>query len=237
MIRIFSALAILSTLLLLANIGLGLAIGDYNGASREYLARHVELEGEIRELRQQRPRPLKQIAARKEKDTAARNSWLPIHNRALVHILLGVTAALVAVLVNSICVTYFVGTSRWIREVVETYRFSDDWIARADRLKRRTFPWAVVGMLTAVGIIALGAAAHPGTARAGTAWWVTPHLIGALVGTTLIGVSFYIQANNIQTNYQIIQQIVQLVQKVRRERGLDDQPDASSETVESVPAS
>lgn len=38
-----------------------------------------------------------------------------------VHRLSGVLAALVVVLVNSMAVTYFVGTSRWVREVVETY--------------------------------------------------------------------------------------------------------------------
>ena len=41
---------------------------------------------------------------------------------ATVHRLAGVAAGLAVVLVNSIVVTYFIGTSRWVKEVTETYR-------------------------------------------------------------------------------------------------------------------
>ncbi len=60
---------------------------------------------------------------------------------ASVHRLLGVAAALVVVLVNSIVVTYFIGTSRWCKEVVETYGLDAQFIRRSVALKRRTFPW------------------------------------------------------------------------------------------------
>ena len=47
-----------------------------------------------------------------------------------VHRLSGVLAALLVVLVNSMAVTYFIGTGRWCREVVETYGL-DPEIGRA----------------------------------------------------------------------------------------------------------
>ena len=50
---------------------------------------------------------------------------------ATVHRLSGVAAALAVVLVNSIVVTYFVGTSRWCKEVAETYQLSPTFIVRA----------------------------------------------------------------------------------------------------------
>ncbi|MEX0611406.1 MAG: hypothetical protein WD229_04735, partial [Pirellulales bacterium] len=42
-------------------------------------------------------------------------------NWATVHRLTGIAAALGVVFVESVIVTYFIGTSRWCREVVETY--------------------------------------------------------------------------------------------------------------------
>ena len=49
---------------------------------------------------------------------------------ATVHRLSGVAAALAVVLVNSIVVTYFVGTSRWCKEVAETYQLAPSFVAQ-----------------------------------------------------------------------------------------------------------
>lgn len=221
MTRIFTTLALFSVAMLCANIVLGLMIGDYNGAFYEFSERGQAIRQQRTELWDQRPRPREQIAELDAKFETEKAKLVPIETRAIVHILLGVAAALVAVLVNSICVTYFVGTSRWIREVVETYDFPRAWIDEANRVKRSTFPWAVMGMLTAVGIIALGAAAHPGTIRAGTASWVTPHMLGAMLGTAFIAYSFLVQHQRIYANYAIIQRIVAKVKEVRQAKGLD----------------
>src|SRR5262245_41838075 len=78
---------------------------------------------------------------------------------ATIHRLTGVAAALAVVFVESVVVTYFIGTSRWCKEVVETYQLDATAVAASNRLKRRTFPWALIGMLAVVGIIALGGAA------------------------------------------------------------------------------
>jgi hypothetical protein len=40
------------------------------------------------------------------------------------HFLTGLMAALAVVLVESVVVTYFIGTSRWCKEVVETYNLN-----------------------------------------------------------------------------------------------------------------
>src|SRR5690349_20501983 len=65
---------------------------------------------------------------------------------ATLHRLTGVAAALMVVLVESIVVTYFIGTSRWCKEVVDTYQLGRDPVVASNRLKRRTFPWALSGM-------------------------------------------------------------------------------------------
>lgn len=137
------------------------------------------------------------------------------------HMMTGVAAALFVVLVESIGVTYFVGTSRWCKEVTETYRLPPDNLAESTRLKRRSFPWLVLGMLTVVGVSALGAASDPGTGRPGTAWWADVHLMAAIGGICLIAWTYYRAWLNIAENQQVIERIVAQVRQIREERGLD----------------
>lgn len=141
-----------------------------------------------------------------------------------VHMLTGTSAAIAVVFVHSIAVTYFVGTSRWCKEVTETYRLDPEPLVQSNRLKRRTFPWSVVGMLAVVGVGALGAASDPGTGRPDTASWADVHLGAAFLGLVFVAWTYYQVWLNIFANQAVIQQIVGEVQRIRRERGLDDQP-------------
>jgi hypothetical protein len=121
----------------------------------------------------------------------------------------------------SVIVTYFIGTSRWCREVVESYHLDRALVVNSNRLKRRTFPLAVIGMLAAVGIVALGGAADPATLRSNTAAWVGWHLVGAIGGILLIAWTYVVAWNNIFAHHAIIEQIAAQVAAARRERGLD----------------
>jgi hypothetical protein len=138
-----------------------------------------------------------------------------------VHRLSGIFAALMVVLVNSLVVTYFIGTGRWCREVVETYGLPASLVARAKGLKRAAFPWSVLGMLAVVGIVALGGAADPATGRPGTQNWVTPHLLGALALSALIAWCFQSQLPRIRRQQALIEEVLAAVQAIRRDRGLD----------------
>lgn len=140
---------------------------------------------------------------------------------ATMHRLTGISAALAVVFVESVAVTYFVGTSRWCKEVVETYRLSQDSVAASNRLKRRTFFWAVMGMLAAVGIAALGGASDPATLRSNTKAWADYHLIGAISGIVFIVWTYFLTWSNIVANQAIITGLVNEVGRVRKERGLD----------------
>ena len=55
---------------------------------------------------------------------------------ATVHRLLGLAAAIVVVLANSITVTYFVGTGRWCKEVSEAYELDPQFVRRSAKIKR-----------------------------------------------------------------------------------------------------
>lgn len=140
---------------------------------------------------------------------------------ARVHRLTGVAAALAVVFVESVVVTYFIGTSRWCKEVVETYQLDPAPVVASNRLKRRTFPWALAGMLTVVVVISLGAAADPATLQPHTKNWADWHLWGAFLGIVFVGWTYLIEWNNIVANHAIIDEIVAKVGEVRREQGLE----------------
>ena len=138
-----------------------------------------------------------------------------------VHRLSGVLSALMVVLVNSLTVTYFVGTGKWCQEVVETYGLDGSFIERSRRLKRSTFPLALTGMLAVVGIVALGGAADPASGRPGTQHWVTPHLLGGLGLGAMIAWCFQAQVPQIRRQQGLIEEVMGEVRECRRRRGLD----------------
>src|SRR5262245_58947476 len=140
---------------------------------------------------------------------------------ATVHRLTGLAAALGVVFVESIIVTYFIRTSCWCKEVVETYQFDSEFVAESNRLKRRTFPWALAGMLVVVGVISLGAASDPPARFANPQGWAYWHLLGALLGIVFIAWTYFVAWTNVVANHAIIERLVAPVQQVRRERGLD----------------
>jgi len=137
---------------------------------------------------------------------------------ATFHRLIGIAAALAVVFVESIVVTYFIGTSRWCKEVVETYQLGPEAVAESNRLKRRTFPWALAGMLAVVVVIALGGAADPATLRPNTQDWASWHRVGALVGIVFVAWTYWVSWNNIAANHAIIERVMAGVERFRRER-------------------
>jgi hypothetical protein len=152
--------------------------------------------------------------------------------RGTIHRLAGIATGVCVILVDSIVVTYFIGTSRWCKEVVDTYRLDQQFVVRSNRLKRRTFPIAVVSMLTAVAIVALGGAADPGaimpkpeaalhTSLLTDVTWRDIHLAAAAVGILAIVYGFYLAWNNIQANHEVIDEVLIDVKRIRTERGLD----------------
>lgn len=211
MVRIFLALAACAVVLLVGNIVLGLSLGDLGSSSRRYeivrrAAHAMEISPgvsneDVRELRAFKDRELLALGQ-------MRKNFQP-------HIWLGIVSALVTILVNCISVTYFIGTSRWCCEVVEAYGLDEALAQRSRSLKRRSFPFAFLGIMTTLGIIALGAAADPGASLASPASWVIPHTAAALVGTAVIAAAFYFQVGAIGANFELINQIMAEAERLR----------------------
>jgi hypothetical protein len=214
MTRIFYVCALAAIALVALATILGLSLGDLQATLREIQSLQIE---------QEKLAGVGQGGSNAELDRlAARSTELrEIEPWARMHRLSGVAAALVVVLVYSIVVTYFIGTSRWCKEVVDAYRLEPGLAREATQIKRRAFAWALVGMLWAVGLVALGAAADPATGRPGTSAWVTPHLVAALATFAWLAWSFTALYGQVLRQHAVIQQIMSEVRLVRESRGLE----------------
>lgn len=145
--------------------------------------------------------------------------------RASLHRLVGLAAGMFVILIDSVSVTYFVGTSRWVKEVCDTYGIDQQHVVRSTLLKRASFPWAVTSMLVAVVIVGLGGAADPSattqlTPIAGVPWKYV-HLGSASLGLLLIIWAFLQQSYYLSENQLVIGRVMEAVRKIRSERGLD----------------
>ncbi len=212
MSRIFATLAVFSLLLMSANMVVGLTL-DVNANVdrwRELDRKFKDVEHTIGAAEKKDEVAAAREAAHKQIDAGK--------GRGALHLLLGVAAALGVVLVGSIAVTYFIGTSRWCREVVEAYSLDEELVVRSRQLKRRSFPWALIAMLMVVAITALGGASDPGTGYEHSAAWVTPHLIAAVSGLAIVAWCFYALSKNIAANHAIIEAVMQRVAEVKEAR-------------------
>jgi hypothetical protein len=242
--RIYSVLVLFALALLLTNLIVGWSIGDWNQAVKE----RAEIQGKTAGLKkevgiqQHQLRLMQRGSATKETLAAEKESlqqaeedlkeqqeqqdlFLVRFNRMqgwqTAHFLLGVLAALVTVLVNSVSVTYFIGTTRWCREVVEEYGLDSTLYEKSRRLKRVTYPWALAGVFVMLAIICFGAAADPSAFGLAAAQWVTVHFMMAILGTGAIGWAFWIQIGTVGENYQVIEEILKQVNAIRQHQNLE----------------
>lgn len=215
MSRIFAVLAVVSGLLIIIAIVLGLRVGRYNETYSEFLGAQQRLV----QARQERDgKAERELVAQAELLYA---DLVEPRERATWHKLMGIVASLVAVLVNCISVTYFIGTSRWCKEVVDTYELDRDLADQSTKLKRRSFPWSFCGILVILMMVAFGAAADPATLRSTTMHWVLPHYVAALGGGAIVALAFWMQAGFIQQNSALVDRILARVHEIRVARGLD----------------
>jgi uncharacterized membrane protein len=219
--RIFTVLALLAVLLLAANFIVGLAGGDFNAAAQRKRESQNRLIDAERQMRSARLRTAPELDEARQAAAAADAEFRGPRARMTLHMLLGSGAALVTVLVSSITITYFIGTSRWCKEVCEAYQLPPDLAEHSTRLKRSTFPWALAGMLAVIVTIGLGAAADPSGANwPRAASFVMPHYLAAMICIAIVLAAFWVQISRIAENYAVIEKIMAEVQRIRAEKNL-----------------
>jgi hypothetical protein len=141
-------------------------------------------------------------------------------NAVTWHMLTGLGAALLVLLVHAVALTYFMGTGRWLEETSEAYGLGAEPRGANIKLKYRIIP-AMVGCIVLVVVTgAFGALADP-AANMHRPSAAKIHL--ALALTTLLANVFtsWLQQRAIVQNGRLVDTVVARVQQIRRERGLD----------------
>ncbi|MGY8768966.1 MAG: hypothetical protein ACKVH8_11150 [Pirellulales bacterium] len=211
MTNIFRTLAIVSLALLGINILLGLRIGDYNGQINQLHKTAQQVKSETDPAKQEEAKSTLQ---------SQQTEWLQIRGRAGIHMILGTLAAICTVLASCVCLTYFVGTSRWCKEVTEAYHFDPAPAERSAIMKRLAFQLAVATMTTMMLLVAIGSlvASTSDYFRDWSPVMVTPHMVFGFAALAFVAFAFIKQMQLVTENYQIIRQISEQVQKVRQDQ-------------------
>jgi hypothetical protein len=139
----------------------------------------------------------------------------------LIHVYLGLIAAITTLAVHCLIFIYFLGTGRWVKEVALAYGLPDAPLPRLTRdLKRRTFPPALFAMLVPIAASAAGA----GVA---TQQWPWAYHAGLAVLTLLVNAwAFRVEYRNVGINAGIIDEVLREVDRIRAERGLPPNAEA-----------
>jgi hypothetical protein len=212
--------------LLSINILLGFWIGDLQSVADDVVDARRALDATKRHLTSSPD----ETETLKQELSAATRAFTPVRDRVRIHVLCGIAGTLVTILVNSITVTYFIGTTRWCHEVVDTYHLDEDLAERSRLLKKSAFPWAIIGILTVMAIVVMGAVSDPSSSNFENSHrWVIPHQLAAIAGTLVIGWAMLMQVGKIGANYDVIEEILDEVRKVRQARGLEDIPEQELE--------
>ena len=214
MARIFLALSLFALLLLVANLITALTVGDSGAALQRYVAARSAWRL-IDESPDASPTDWQVEREHFSQATAALNQQ---RKQFWPHVWLGILATLVCLLVNCISVTYFIGTSRWCREVTEAYAMDPHFVEQSQALKRRTFPWALASIVMVLSILVLGGASDAySPAVENPAAFVHWHMFAAMLGIVVIGASFLVQVNAVAANYDIIKKVVAEANRMRGE--------------------
>jgi hypothetical protein len=148
-----------------------------------------------------------------------------------VHFIVGLTTALINLMVHCLIFTYFLGTGRWVKEVKLAYELPDEpWPRLTRELKRRVFPPALFAMLFAIATGAGGAAAH-------VQLW--PWLVHASLASITLAVNFWaftIEYKCLKTNAAVLDGVLIDVDRIRLEHGLSSNAEALEEDARATSA-
>ena len=216
--RIFPVLAAFALALMAATLLLGLSLGDVRASMRELSA----AESRRAALRSEAERSSSEAQQLRAKIEELRG----VERWKSVHFLSGLLSAVVVMFVAGVAITYFVGTSRWCREVVDAYHLDIELARASARLKRRTFPVVVTAMVGLVVVAALGGASDPGAnlqlEPPGSLGWNDIHFAAALLVLFLVAWAYYVAWSNITEHQHVMTKIMDEVKRIRAERGLPD---------------
>jgi hypothetical protein len=131
-----------------------------------------------------------------------------------LHLFGGLAAALLTLLLHSLVLTYFIGTGRWMQEVIKAYSLPATPWERSRALKIQALPYILGGILSVILAAVLGAAADVGRIDRNY------HLVIATVAVAFNFWSYVREYRVVAENGDLISGIMDDVKRIRTERGL-----------------
>ncbi len=136
-----------------------------------------------------------------------------------LHFLVGLFTVMTTLLVHSVVFTYFLGTGKWVKEVVRVYQLPD-WVwAQAVRNKRRAFPFELWGMLLIGATAWLGAAAD--TRRGFGGEW---HLMAASLTLAFTLGAFVVEYLSIVAQARLLLEVKDQADRIRLAQAAVSEP-------------
>jgi hypothetical protein len=132
-----------------------------------------------------------------------------------VHLVSGLFAALLTLLLHSLVLTYFIGTGRWVQEVVRAYGFPATLWDRARALKTQALPFVLGSIVLVIASANLGAAADRGLLNGHI------HLVVAILAVGFNFWSYLREYHVVVANTELIAEIMSQVERLRQQRGLE----------------
>ena len=221
MANIFRSLALIALLLLAGNIGWVFYDSGEDVRAADLIRSLKDIRGRSQVLhREQRTHHIDGLRSLEQQEADDVEQLKAILRRSSIHFLFIVATSLLCILISSVTITYFIGTSRWCREVAETYELEADLVGRSLQLKRHSFLWSFLAIGVVIVLAAFAGAANPGVRLEAAAEWGSLYQFTAVLSGILVAVSFHKQAGYLAANYDLIREIVAEVQEIRAARGL-----------------
>lgn len=153
------------------------------------------------------------------------HSLVPLTRKLLsYHLLSSVAALIFAALVHAVLLTYFMGTSRWLEEARQAYKFDSRWSEENRQLKYRTIPVMAVCLLVLIANIPLGALAVDRApwvlAGVGSISPSRVHLVFSLLTLVVNLAVNAMEYRAIRRNGELIADVLGEVRRIREARGL-----------------
>lgn len=223
MTRIFPSLSVIGFALWIANAGAALMLHADYVIFDQVVVKLDRVERDRRYWLDKPDAPAEQVKQLEQQRQEYHDQLKPILNRAQIHFLFLVAMGLVNLLVCSVSITYFIGTSRWCKEVVETYELDPELAVASAQLKRRSFPWSLGAILIILVVVALGGASNPGVKLSFVRDWLLPFELAIWLSAIAMAAAYYFQFRQIAAHLEIIHRIMDQVRAMRGE------PEATTE--------
>jgi hypothetical protein len=147
-------------------------------------------------------------------DLTAETPLSEAHRYFTLHLFGGLFSSLITLLVHSLVFTYFIGTGRWVQEVVKAYRLSESIWNESRGLKLKALPFILVSIALVITTATLGAATDRGMLDS------TIHLALAVLALGCNLWSYVWEYQAIEANGNLITGIMAEVTRMRQQRGL-----------------